>query len=416
MKKICSLILVVALVLSVSQAFTGCTKAEASDLMEGIKANTVDVTPDMEKGNQAATEFGVRLFQHNAESGKNTLISPLSVLYALTMTANGAKGETLEQMEQVLGLPIDEMNDYLYEYMNQLSDGKKNSLKTANSIWFVDREGFTPNQDFLQTNADYFHADLYKVPFNDGTLKEINHWVKEKTDDMIPEILDKIAQDAVMYLINAIAFEAKWEEPYEDHQIFDGTFTREDGTETDASFMRGSENRYLQDDLATGFIKDYQNGDYAFVAMLPNEGVTVEEYVASLKGEALQNMLENPEDTLVHTTIPQFETEFDTEMSKILKTMGMEIAFDMENADFSDMATSKEGNIFIGRVIHKTYIQVTKDGTKASAATAVEMRAEGAAEPEEAKEVYLNRPFVYMLIDRENNLPLFIGTMVDVSE
>ncbi len=266
----------------------------------------------------------------------------------------------------------------------------------------------------MQTNADYFHADLYKVPFNDGTLKEINHWVKEKTDDMIPEILDKIAQDAVMYLINAIAFEAKWEEPYEDHQIFDGTFTREDGTETDASFMRGSENRYLQDDLATGFIKDYKNGDYAFVAMLPNEGVTVEEYVASLKGEALQNMLENPEDTLVHTTIPQFETEFDTEMSEILKAMGMDIAFDAENADFSDMATSKEGNIFIGRVIHKTYIQVTKDGTKAAAATAVEM--ERAAEPEEVKEVFLDRPFVYMLIDRENNLPLFIGTMMDVSE
>lgn len=413
MKKICSLILAVALVFSVSRVFSGCTKAEAANMMEGISANPVEAAPDMKNGSRAAADFGVRLFQAGAKPGHNSLISPLSVLYALAMTANGADGETLEQMEQAFGMSVDEMNDFLYAYMSHLKKDGPNSLKLANSVWF--NNGFAPNQDFLQTNADYYNAEIYRVPFGDGTLKEMNQWVEKHTDNMIPEILDKIDPDAVMYLVNALAFVGKWQERYEAHRVNDGVFTLEDGTTQNATFMYGTENRYLEDDLATGFVKNYKNGAYAFVALLPKEGVSVEAYISSLTGEAIQNLLENSSDVGIRISMPQFEAEFSAELSDVLKQMGIVDAFNEENADFSKLSASNDRNAFINRVLHKTYIQVNPDGTKAAAATVVEA-AERAECEDEMKAVYLDRPFVYMLIDCENNLPFFIGTMMDVTE
>ena len=194
------------LICVISANFYGCTSAQAADLMEGITPNEITATGDISQGNAAVADFAVRLLRASNKTGENTLISPLSVLCALAMTANGAKGETLEQMEKVLGMTTEELNLYLYSYMNSLPQGERYKLSLANSIWFTDHERFEVNQDFLQTNADYYGADIYKALFNNSTLKDINDWVKERTDDMIPNILDEIPDEAVMYLVNALAF------------------------------------------------------------------------------------------------------------------------------------------------------------------------------------------------------------------
>ena len=409
---IISLLLVCAMAVNL----TGCTmEVQAKDLMEGITANNVDALEDLSSQNADVTDFAIRLFKASEESGKNTLISPLSVLCALAMTANGAEEETLQQMEEVLGMTTEDLNLYLYSYMKNLPQGDKYKLSLANSIWFTDDERFTVNQDFLQTNADYYGADIYKAPFDNQTVKDINNWVNEKTDEMIPEVLDKIPQDAIMYLINALAFEAEWSAIYEKHQVKDGEFTKEDGTKQDAEFMYSTEGTYLADENATGFMKYYKGGKYAFVAMLPNEGVSVSEYIASLDGKSLNALLANPQYETVYTLMPKFETEYAVEMAEILKGMGMTDAFDMYDADFGGIGTSTDGNIHITRVLHKTFISVGEKGTKAGAVTVVEAGDGAAMEPEEPKEVYLDRPFVYMLIDCENNIPFFIGTMMDVN-
>ena len=409
---IISLLLVCAMAVNL----TGCTmEVQAKDLMDGITPNQANALDDLGSQNADVTDFAIRLFKASEESGKNTLISPLSVLCALAMTANGAEEETLAQMEEVLGMTTEELNLYLYSYMQNLPQGEKYKLSLANSIWFTEDERFTVNQDFLQTNADYYGADIYKAPFDKQTLKDINNWVKQNTDEMIPEILDQIPAEAIMYLVNALAFEAEWSEIYEKHQVKDGEFTKEDGTKQDVKFMYGSEGTYFEDEKATGFMKRYKGGKYAFVAMLPNEGVSVSEYIASLDGESLNALLANPQYATVRTSIPKFETEYKVEMSDILQSMGMTEAFDMYNADFEGLGTSTGGNIYISRVLHKTFISVGEKGTKAGAATIVEMKDGAAAEPTEPKEVYLDRPFVYMLVDCENNIPFFIGTMMDVN-
>ena len=172
--------------------------------------------------------------------------------------------------------------------------------------------------------------------------------------------------------------------------------------------------KYLEDEKATGFVRYYRDNKYAFVALLPNEGVSVSEYVDSLDGAKLNELLAGAKSENIKTAIPKFETEYSAEMSEILKSMGMPLAFDPDYADFSGLGTSVDDNIYIDRVIHEAFIQVGEKGTKAGAATVIEMTNKSSVDGD--KQIYLDRPFVYMLIDCENNIPFFIGTMMDVNQ
>lgn len=362
-------------------------------------------------GTVAATDFGLELLKESMKEGENALISPLSVLCALGMTANGAEGDTLEQMEMLFGITRQQMNEYLYGYINALPQGEKYKLTPTNSIWIKEMEGLKIQEDFLQANADWHNAEIYKAPFDASTLDEINNWVNEKTDGMIPTILNNIPRDAIMYLINALTFDAEWQNIYESTQIRDGFFTASDGTKQGVEMMYSNEYQYLEDDGAVGFLKYYADEKYAFAALLPDEGTNLEEYTASLTAERLSELLANPQKITVETAIPKFRCEYSVELNNILQHMGMTHAFDRETADFTSMGSCTEGPLCISRILHKTYISVDERGTKAGAVTAVEMLRATAFVPDEVKTVYLDRPFLYMLIDCEENLPVFIGTL-----
>lgn len=395
--------------LLVSVLLCGCAGGSV-DLMGDVTAGDPDTVALAE--NTAAADFAVRLFKNSVTEGENTLVSPLSVLSALAMTANGARGETLAQMEEVLGASKEELNVWLHSYMEALGDD--GALHLANSIWFTEHSRFVPNEDFLQTNADYYGAGIYSAPFDASTVRDINAWVKKHTHGMIDEVLQEIPADAVMYLINALAFEAEWESIYEKYQVSDGVFTTEGGEERNVELMYDEVGDYLETENATGFLRYYEGRDYAFAALLPNEGVAVSDLVESLNGAELSSLLAQPQEATVQTAIPKFETESALEMKDILKAMGMELAFEAAQADFSGLGTSQAGNIFINRVLHKTYISVGERGTRAGAVTMVEP-GDGAAAPLDLKTVYLDRPFVYMLIDCEAGLPFFIGTCMDIN-
>lgn len=399
---------------------TGCVpKVEAKDLMQDVKSREVAGVEDLTMNNETVTDFAIRLLQESLKEGGNTSVSPLSVLSALALTANGANGETRTQMETAFGISVEKLNRYLYSYIKALPQGEDYQLKLANSIWFTVDERFTVMPDFLQQNADYYGADIYQTAFEKEALQDINGWVKEKTDGMIPEIVDKIPKDAVMYLLNALSFDAKWHSAYKETQVREGVFTLENGSDKrtqSVTYMYGKENGYLEDELATGFLKYYKDGKYAFVAMLPKEDVTVAEYVASLNGTHMKQLLEGKADIEVDTAIPKFEVEFQVELSDVLKNMGMKDAFDENRADFSGIGTYDGKEIYINQVLHKTYLSVGEQGTKAGAATAVEMANKTSLAPEPNKQVYLERPFVYLLIDCETNIPFFLGTMMNVNE
>ena len=365
---------------------------------------------DLNGAADAVTGFAVELLRQT-DSGGSTLLSPVSVVYALAMTANGAAGETLTQMESVLGLPLEELNACLRAYADQLpaEDGGRCSL--ANSIWLRDQaDRLTVEQSFLDAAAAYYDASVFRAPFDESTLRDINAWVSDHTGGLIPSIMEEIPESAVIYLINALVFEGEWEDIYREDQVHDGTFTTEDGREQPAELMYGAETAYLEDDLAAGFLKYYQGQNYAFAALLPNEGVSLDDYLASLTGEHLRDLLTHPQDTVVQTAIPKFTAETTTELNDALSALGMADAFDVGLADFSAMGTSTDGPLYISRVLHKTHLTLDERGTRAGAATAVQM-AGSTADP---LSVYLTRPFLYVLMDCEAGLPLFIGTVRDL--
>ncbi|MBO7218034.1 MAG: serine protease, partial [Clostridia bacterium] len=236
------------LVLLIAISLCGCNSdIKVRNLMQNIKPSTALSPNNIRPQNVRMTDFALRLFRATEKKNENTLISPLSVISALGMTANGAEKETLLQMEAVFGMTSDELNLYLNGYMKKLPYDEQYKLSLANSIWFNEDARFTVNTDFLQRNADYYGADVFEAAFDRETLRDINNWVKKNTDGMIPKILDEIPDFAVMYLVNALAFEAEWSEIYEKHQVRSGDFIKADGTKQKVEFMYGSEWNYLED-------------------------------------------------------------------------------------------------------------------------------------------------------------------------
>ena len=425
MKKFIIFVLLASLCLSL---FAACAPADApavtpnDDPIDLPPAQNVsDKKPDGTFEN-AYTDLAVELFQNTvADSrGENLMISPFSIQLALAMTANGANGLTRQEMETLLGgtIPLEDLNAYLRTYMKKLPSSEKAKLQIANSIWFRDEaDRLTVEERFLQTNADYYGAEVFKRAFDDTTVKEINNWVDHNTDGMIEKILDEIDDEAMMYLINAIAFDAEWAEPYTEYAIREGAFTDLSGTEQTVTMMHSDEGEYLSDGQATGFIKHYAGGQYSFAVLLPNEDVDLYDYIGSLTAEGLTQTLSGSEQCTVVTQLPKFSYEFDLTMNDILAQMGMPTAFNSRTADFSNLGYCADGNLYIGEVLHKTFIQVDGMGTKAGAVTMVAVYAESAYEPEpEIKEVIVDRPFVYMILDNETDLPIFIGCVTEIAE
>lgn len=417
-------VLILSLVLSLT-ACNGNRKSETKDLMADRNKDVIHCFTDDIVGNDAydeakvttaLSEFSLRLFEENmkvwGEAETNILISPTSIITALGMTSFGAKGDTLSQMEDVFGVK----RGYLTQHNLKFRDNDSEELKLANSIWFTNDERLTVEDAFLQFNDEFYGADVFETAFNAATCDSINDWVEKNTDGMIKDILDEIPADAVMYLINALVFEAEWADKYDETQIRENMkFTTNKGETQSVDMMHSEEYLYLADEDAKGFMKYYKGAKYAFATLLPNEGVTLADYVKNLSGQHLQEVLANPyTGGMVNAYLPKFSYEYNVEMSDLLENMGMTDAFNAAKADFSLMATSTRGNIYLDRVIHKTYIEVSPVGTKAGAATVVEAVDECAPVYDEVFEVRLDRPFLYMIIDLENNMPVFIGAVNSV--
>ncbi len=374
---------------------------------------TDDPTNDKSMGKtEGIIDFSLSLVSQSFEE-KNILISPLSIVSALGMVANGAKGNTLAEMEQVLNSDIQGLNDYLKAYSENLPSSEKYQVSLANSIWFKDKETLSINEDFLQLNKDYYHADIYKADFDEETKDDINIWVKEKTNGMIESLLDEAPpEDAVMYLINALSFDGEWDRIYDESHIYNDQFTLESGEKQDAAFMNSSESVYLENERVTGFMKPYKDNKYAFVALLPKDNIAMSDVLDSLNGQDLLTLINNKTEEVVRVQIPKFSVTYDSLLNDPLQALGMGDAFSLNKADFTGLAKSTDANIFINRVIHKTKIDVDEKGTKAGAVTGVEMSTTSILE--EIKEVTLDRPFFYMIVDTKESLPLFMGSLMSI--
>ena len=419
-KKMLAVFMSVLSIAACALPFSGCGKIVGNASDKGAKSGAVrNLTENISKNDSgskaadkefkaAAASFSADLFKYNYSNGKTTLVSPLSVLTALALVQNGAEGETLVQLEQALGgLDRDTLNAYMRAYCDFLNAGDE--LKIANSVWTD--SSVEAKQAFLQKAVDSYSAQIFSAPLSSKkTVSSINSWVKKNTDGMIPKIIENADRDAVMMLINAIAFDAKWETPYKRSDIEKLEFTSYSGSKKKTDFLCSTENVYLKDGGTVGFMKPYKNGRFAFAALLPDENTGIDDYVASLSGDKLMKIFSSAKcGNEVNVKMPKFRAEYSAQLIDTLKKMGVKDAFDSKTADFSSLIENRDA--YIATVVHKTFIEVDENGTRAAASTLVGADTMSLMEP---YSVCLNRPFVYMIVDTETNLPLFIGVQTEI--
>lgn len=388
-----------------------------ADTNEGTINLTKNIQSDSANGKaidntfiNSQADFAVNLFKQTIkmDKNKNALISPLSIQLVLAMAFNGADGETKKEFEKLMGeITVEELNKYLYNYIKTLDNDQ---LNITNSIWI--RNGFKIQNDFLKANKSYYSSDVYGADFNAKTIEDINNWASDKTDNMIKELLsdDSLDKDkySVMCLVNALLLDANWAKEYlgsDDTQEFTNITGEKKTVQTLITTLKS----FFDDGDATGFKKELEGGKFSFVAMLPNEDIHINDYINSLTGKKLLNTLNNPQEIYTHTKMPEFCYEYNgSKIKESLHNLGIRLAFDPKNADFSKIAPE----VSIDKFIHKTKISVNEVGVKAASASAAIAIHNGII-PCEAQ-VIIDRPFVYMIIDNKTNLPIFIGTVMDV--
>lgn len=361
-------------------------------------------------------DFSIDFFKHQIEDDENTIVSPQSLYFALGMTINGANGDTQKELINTLckGSDLQEFNDNISALINQ-TDTK--TCNIANSIWLRDVQDLSLNSEFKKSSEEYFKSEIYTKKFDDKFIDTVNKWVSKNTDGMIDTILNEVpSEDTMMYLINAICFDAKWNDEYDDVQINEnGKFTNSKGDIQDVVMLNSTEDTYLCDEQSTGFLKYYLGGKYAFMGILPNEDVSINDYMESLTGDSFINLYRSKisgNSVSVDVTIPEFKCTSEYLLNDTLKDMGISSAFDEFSADFSNMIDSNTYKLYMGKVIQKAYIQVDRNGTKASAITSISMN--DATAMLETYQVYLDRPFIYAIMDTDTELPIFMGVVNNI--
>ena len=349
---------------------------------------------------------------HNDEAeDANIFISPFSVSTALSMTMNGASGETLTEMQDALrvsGVSLEELNQgyqILLEVLPQLDPATK--LKIANSIWY--QESYPVRPEFLDVNQEFYSSEVIPADFSEaGIIDDVNAWVAENTNDLITEALTSLPSGVVMLLINAIYFQGSWQSQFEEDDTFDADFNTPTGP-VEVKLMHQPETnmRYFENELFQAVDMPYGDSIFSMSVFLPKEGFSVRDVVNELSAENWADWNSQFTAQNIELMLPKFEMEYEIKMKRTLAGMGMPLAF----SDFADFSQLVEGGgVKIDDVIHKAFIEVDEEGTEAAAVTVVIVVETSAPQYPRFR---ADRPFFFVIHDNKTNSILFMGQLMD---
>ena len=423
MKKIVSLILSFCVLFTVC----GCKKPYDSGNIKrinGLSAEQFSVQAvDNESYISAYDKFSLDFFNtvNNADADKNVCLSPFSAYMAFSLCFAGSDGNTAEEFKNVFGLSKEQTTEFcqsLYanfiqrEYVN-----KSTKVNLANSVWIDNVYSEYVKESYLKIATDYFNAPVFRCDFSDkATVNAVNCWCKDNTDGLIDKIIEEFDENQFMALINALLIETEWSKTYEKNDIIKSDFTNKDLTKKETEFLCRQISSYYSADDALAFKMYFKDG-FSFIGILPNKGIPIDEYCNNLTAAKLSALLNNKQyDCFVNTRIPKFKIDYDIDLIGIMQAMGIHYAFNSSLADFKPMAEIPDLNVFIGTAIQKTHFELDENGVKAAAITYIGMKAESAMPEEKPQiDIFLDRPFVYILMDETANLPMFIGTIKTIN-
>lgn len=345
-----------------------------------------------------------KLLDLNDKKGENLIMSPLSLNLALGMAANGGSGKTLSEIEEFLKSDIASFNQYASQY----SENNK-VLKSANSLWVTNNENYKIATDYKELVEKFYGAGAENVDFADkNTVNLINDWISEKTNKLLPNVLDALDPELRLVLVNALYFKGQFDDIFEAEATNKQNFTNEDGSKKKVDMMHGNTYCYYENQKATGFEKTYENGKYSLITILPKK-----EGDFNFSDLKLASFLKSKQDKEVIISMPKFEYESSRQLNASLMQLGIVRAFDSENATLDKMFETGQ-TMYISDVIQAAKIKMDEKGTEAAAATIIMARDNCLLAPELPKQVVLDRPFGYIIMDNKTRTPLFMGKVVNL--
>lgn len=366
---------------------------------------------------QAQLDFGLALFEQlrQATPAENVLVSPTSVALALAMAYNGASGETQAAIANTLkvqGLDIDQLNvsnQALTEYLTQLDP--EVALAIANSLWV--NEDLPVQPDYVERMQTAYAAEVAALDFGQPSAADrINRWVKERTRDRIPTIVDELPPDQLLVLVNAVYFKGAWSEAFDRARTTERPFTLASGETIQHPLMAQQDDYlYAETDQFQVVSLPYGNGALSFEVILPAPGTDLATLSAQLTPTNWESWMNQMRSRPGEIQLPKFQFEYEADLIPALQALGMGIAFEAGQADFSGLT---ELDAFINQVRHKTFIEVNEAGTEAAASTAIGIMPTSIALPPDSPfEMVVDRPFLAAIRDRNTGTLLFLGAIVD---
>ena len=391
---------------------TACKKEPAEILP--VDPVQIDITTNQKSLISSQNSFSVDIFKKVLESSaesENIIISPLSISTALSMTLNGANGETRDSMLKALrmnGLSPESINGSYKDLTPALLNVDKRVLiSVANSVWT--EKNFVVKKPFTDILTQFYSTEEKSFDITDPLVpKQVNSWIENKTNGLIKNMVDQLDQKTVMLLINAIYFKGKWNSQFDKGNTADGQFYKNAGTSGQVPYMKQTSDFkiYAGDSFSLAEFP-YGQGNFVMDVLLPNDRNGLSNLIPLISNNSLNNWLDQMALRKTAVSFPKFKYGYKKELKDILSAMGMGIAFS-DNADFSNIADLA---LKISIVLHQAFIETNEEGTEAAAATVVGIVATSA--PSGPFVFNMDHPFLYIIREKTTNTVLFMGRVVN---
>jgi len=354
--------------------------------------------------------FGLDTFKKLHKEGENTFISPTSIATAMQMARQAAGGDTRAEMDKAMGLTGMDVPGANKALISELNQRKGVKLALANSLC-ADPTRVTMNEEYVKEVATSFDSEARAADFADPkTLEAVNGWISDKTNKLIPNMLDEIPASTLCMLINAIYFKGDWTDKFDKKDTKEADFHLSDGSKKTVQMMSRKDDIAYGEDTQAQFVKlPYgQDEQTAMWVVLPKEGTSLDTLVSELDAAKLKGWKGKAWEREGTLKLPRFKLKYNKKLNETLKELGINKAFKMGEADFTRLGQSHLGPIFIGFVLHEAVVIVNEEGTEAAAATIVGTCGGGA--PPKPFSMTCDRPFLFLITDEPTGAIMFIGT------
>jgi serpin B len=394
---------------------SGCGSGVPEQTLSADPLAKVERTEPSADQAKAISALGEKLLDQ-LRNEENPVISPVSIFYAVGMAQQGARSDTAAAFEETLGVNAEQARAVAAYLLEQYANvGGGTTLSLADSAWLDDSLAVEP--EFIDIAKAYYDAEVIQTDLGaSGVVNDVNDWISEKTNGKIPAMLDNLDPETAALLINALYLKALWTQEFDTSKTIERAFTLDDGASVQVPFMYSDSvtTKYIETEEAEGALIPYQDGRLAFLAVKPTQGGLD---TVALDGNTIAGWLAAvKEAATVQLSMPKFETSFGADLVQPLTALGLGVAFCPNAADFSGMGTADGEGLCIGKVVHKVNMAVGEKGTEAAAATVVEMMPASAPMPAELKQIDLDKPYFYAVVDTQTGIPLFAGTLNDPSK